>query len=107
MAKKKTLKFFRKLANQMPKEFIISTYFSSISGADLILSGQKLVDGQPINPKGNYRMKMPSTVQVNHESRLKTAFSKGGVEEVFKYCARLLKPESHEVFKQVLKRELA
>lgn len=91
----------------MPVETTPITFYSTITGKDLLLTGQKLVGGLPINPEGNYRMKTPATVQVNHESLLKKVYYKHGIEGVFKYCARLLKPESHETFKAVLKRELA
>lgn len=101
--KKKHARRIKGIAQQMgPKEY--TTYeWVPISGEDLLLSGHKVFQGNPIIKDKMYEIRMPVFHSESFEHQLKSAFYKSGDSGIYdtvstEYIARVNKGViKHEV----------
>lgn len=71
-------KKLRAIAKILPSQAYATNETVEIKGEDLLLSGQKQVEGKEIEPEKVYYMKSPVYNEANHYRRMKRAFVKSG-----------------------------
>jgi hypothetical protein len=86
MGKKAKFKQIRKAVQDMPSILTLGVKnVHHLSGASLIESGVKEVNGKPIDPKAKYRQIERGGVPINHERRMKKIYMERGVAGVNQY----------------------
>lgn len=78
-------KKIRAMAKLLPETSYITNERVEIKGEDLLLSGQKEVEGKEIEPDKIYCMKAPVYNEANHYRRMKRAFGKNGRDGIKAY----------------------
>lgn len=90
------------LAKALPESQYTTRETDRIKGSELLLTGVKEVDGEPVKPEEYYTMKNPVLHEVNHERRLRKAYTKYGLEGIRQYIKRFIKPGKEALLKEIL-----
>lgn len=85
MGKKSKFKKIRRLASELPKMTRASEKVEQVSGAEVIASGVKEINGAPVNPNGHYRKKQPVRAPLNHNKHMKRLYYQQGEKGVQNY----------------------
>ena len=86
-----------KIINNISKELPVQMFTAAIerrrlSGADAILANQKEIGGKPVDPEGNYIMKMPVRRNIDHKLRMKRIYKKRGKVGLITYLKPYVQP---------------
>lgn len=105
---KRTTKFLRAIAKDLPRQEYVYAGSQSENGEDIIQRGiTKDSDGLPIISGKRYFKKIPLQNQVNHENRLKSAWDSNGMDGIISYLKGYVKPDLQAEFFDKLKKALA
>lgn len=87
---KKITKNILWLSNQLPKEQYSSRSAVILEGKEIIESGQKEIEKQPVVPDKKYIQYIPLYKDVCHFRRLKRAYDSNGFEGMINYLSQYL-----------------
>lgn len=95
---KELLKEMREAALELPVLNYSVKEKHEYTGKDLLLTGTKEVDGEPINPHQIYIMKVPAYYPINHFRRMKKIYKEvskqmghdEGYQAIMDYCTQVI-----------------
>lgn len=99
-------KLLKAIAEGLPVEQYVVRDYAKVSGEDLLLSGQKEVEGQEIEKDKIYFQCIPAFHCANHYRRLKKAYDKGGFWHVQIYLKPFVKADKQTEYFSKLKEVL-
>lgn len=89
-------KWLRAEAKKLPPDTTQTFIERQMTGEQVALSGYggQLINGEPIDRKAFYTIKVPNIVQVNHTRQLLKKFAEGGGDAVHKYLDKYRTPDT-------------
>ena len=93
-------KIIDQLVAKLPRTEVVSYDQAYISGAELLLTPMKDVNGKPIKKDENYAIDVPVLRVIGHRGRLRNAWLAHGIQGMYNYLLPYYGHDKANAFKQ-------